>query len=267
MQIAREKIDPDKARTYLSLNKRNRNFKPSHAERLARMMQAGDWHETHQGIAFNCDGSLRDGQHRLAAVIESGTTQYFWVARGVKDDAIMFIDDHAKRSDADAYQILGLDISRDEVHVARSILDRLAGHVRYSRADLLKFIEEYRDGLLFACDTETRKRGVYQAAVRAVLAMAFYSADRDRLVAFVQALHSGEVANAKQDNSVLRLRDWILQLPSRKGGGAHRTVVFNKTQSALSAFLSYQPLQNLKEKSGIVFPLPGWDGSMIGLSE
>jgi hypothetical protein len=51
----------------------------------ARAMLAGRWRLTHQGVAFNGEGFLVDGQHRLSAVVQSGCSVYMMVTHGVDD--------------------------------------------------------------------------------------------------------------------------------------------------------------------------------------
>jgi hypothetical protein len=266
MQISREQITPAIAKRYLAKNKRNRTFRPRWAKRLARMMVSGDWHETHQGIAFNCDGSLRDGQHRLAAVIESGTTQWFWVARGVKDEGIMFIDDHARRNEADAFAISGRDIDRHDVAIAKAMHQMLTSAHTIARADLLRFIEKYHDGIQFS-KAKSAKKGLSHSCVRAVIAMAFYSADKERLAEFASSLHSGITENPATDNAVLRLRDWLIATPASGGFLPHRKVVFQKAQAAIDSYLKYKPLAKLYAKDGICFPLPDWNAEQFGAEQ
>lgn len=50
-------------------NPRNRNISERRASTFARDMKAGRWISTHQGIAFDVNGDLIDGQHRLRGVV------------------------------------------------------------------------------------------------------------------------------------------------------------------------------------------------------
>lgn len=94
-----ETITPEVAAQYDALNKNVRNVIPSLVDRLARDMAAGRWKATHQGIAFDEDGRLVDGQHRIRAVIKSGVTVKIMVFRGITADQNLAVDCGAKRSD------------------------------------------------------------------------------------------------------------------------------------------------------------------------
>src|ERR1700744_3265345 len=77
------KITPKMAAQFLLKNKKNRKLRKTHVDFLARAMQDGKFETTHQGIAFDSAGNLSDGQHRLAAIVQSGTTQTMLVSENV----------------------------------------------------------------------------------------------------------------------------------------------------------------------------------------
>jgi hypothetical protein len=58
---------------------KQRNLNMRLVEQYAQAMRLGHWLTTHQGLAIDDCGNLCDGQHRLQAVMLSGTTQTFWV--------------------------------------------------------------------------------------------------------------------------------------------------------------------------------------------
>lgn len=65
-------VTPKLASDWLTKNNpNNRSISRAHVARLAADMKTGRWNLTHQGIAFDTDGVLVDGQHRLTAVVES----------------------------------------------------------------------------------------------------------------------------------------------------------------------------------------------------
>jgi len=105
MNTTLETIDPKKAQEYLSLVEEGhqRKFNKSRAEKYAKAMRGHQWLVTHQGIAFDENGRLIDGQHRLAAIPLSGTTQRFLVTRGlpvsVKNGATLYTIDSIDRGD------------------------------------------------------------------------------------------------------------------------------------------------------------------------
>jgi len=100
-----EVITPERASEYMRHNKANRTLRSGRVADLMRDMKSGKWRITHQGIAFDVDGNLIDGQHRLTAVILSGVTVEMMVTRGIERDAIMNIDTVLTRNICDVYKI------------------------------------------------------------------------------------------------------------------------------------------------------------------
>jgi hypothetical protein len=65
------KIGAQYARVTLSkYNQKNRPRRETHVKALHQAMMRGEWRKTHQGIAFDEDGNLIDGQHRLMALAQ-----------------------------------------------------------------------------------------------------------------------------------------------------------------------------------------------------
>lgn len=102
-----EFIDPERARQFLAANMRNRNPNPHREDAYARQMGNDEWLVTHQGIAFDWNGEMLDGQQRCAAIIKSGTTQYVLVVRNLNPDVRHVIDTGRPRSASDTLGISG----------------------------------------------------------------------------------------------------------------------------------------------------------------
>lgn len=95
IQSTVQTVTPELASAWLrTANTRNRNVRQYHVTRLAHDMKAGAWRLTHQGVAFAADGTLVDGQHRLAAVVLANVSVQMVVFRGVSasDETYSAID-------------------------------------------------------------------------------------------------------------------------------------------------------------------------------
>lgn len=100
-------VNPETARRWLALNHKNRNLRKADLDRYTRDMLAGNWHLAGDPIRFATDGTLLDGQHRLAAIIEAGVTLPLLVVRGVRPEAQSVMDTGRRRTAADALAING----------------------------------------------------------------------------------------------------------------------------------------------------------------
>ncbi len=103
IQMRTVRITPEIAENFLSKNKSNRKHRKTVVINLTKILKKNDWVYTHQGIAFNKDGILIDGQHRLMAVVQSGVPARMCVFTNVPNEAFGVIDQGEKRS---AYDIL-----------------------------------------------------------------------------------------------------------------------------------------------------------------
>jgi|SRR6185369_7289274 len=90
----------------------------------AREMLRGNWHLTHQGIGFDVRGRLKDGQHRLLALVQAcelgasdgdeilepnpKLTIRMVVTRGLDKDTFMFMDNGLVRSSSNVLAMSGL---------------------------------------------------------------------------------------------------------------------------------------------------------------
>jgi hypothetical protein len=115
-------VTPAMATAWLMKNTANRPLVMWRVNALKRAILAGEWRYTHQGIAFDKNGVLQDGQHRLKAVAESGRPVEMLVTRNCDPEAFKVIDTGARRSIADS---LAMEPKRAEV-LAR--IGRLGGY-------------------------------------------------------------------------------------------------------------------------------------------
>lgn len=132
MTTRMETITPQIAAEYLSHNaQNNRRIKRAHVEMLARDMAAGEFKTTHQGIAFDTDGTLIDGQHRLQAIMMAGTPVRMMVTRGCENEATLAIDRGATRTVHDAMTIMMSDNDKRSVILRNNtILSAMNGVLR-----------------------------------------------------------------------------------------------------------------------------------------
>lgn len=100
-------ITPELAKAMLQSNTMNRPLKKDQVLFYAEQMAMGKWRCNGEGIIFSDDGILLDGQHRLAAVIKSDTSQEMFVIRGVSKDYFATINTGKVRSSGDVFAIRG----------------------------------------------------------------------------------------------------------------------------------------------------------------
>jgi hypothetical protein len=101
------KVTPSIAAEWLSKNINNRPLSKMRIELYSKDMESDKWHLTQQGISFDTDGNLIDGQHRLHAVIKSGKTVDFLVSFDLPPETKYYIDNGKARTLADNIHYIG----------------------------------------------------------------------------------------------------------------------------------------------------------------
>lgn len=106
MVISTELVTPEAAQAYLLKNSLNRPLSDKLVERYARDMREGKWKgSTSETIKFSKFGELLDGQHRLMAIIRSGLSFSFLMARDLDKDIFDVIDTGRIRTTRDIFGI------------------------------------------------------------------------------------------------------------------------------------------------------------------
>lgn len=125
MKIEIISVTPTIAAEWLATNtENNRKKKSGTIRKYANDMLRGKWVENSgETIKFGKDGKLKDGQHRLEAVVMSHKTITFTVVWGIENDAIQVIDTGAMRTAGDALTIAGHNGHSTEIAaLARKII-------------------------------------------------------------------------------------------------------------------------------------------------
>ena len=92
---------------WLNNNSNKICIRPSNLKRLTTAIENGEWKITNQGIAFDEEGNLIDGQHRLAAILQTGKTVPILVGTNMDPRIFDCVDTGAARTAGDGIDILG----------------------------------------------------------------------------------------------------------------------------------------------------------------
>jgi hypothetical protein len=188
-------VTPDMARNWLDAhNVGNRSISKGIVARYAREMQAGKWMLTHQGPAFDYTDFLIDGQHRLAAVVQSGKTVPMWITFGADPETFTVLDVGYRRQ---AAHLIPGPSAVVKAAACRYLTDppRLAYTARLSNTDVVDLYEEHAAALDPAVTLGLKVyRGtrITSSQMTALLTVALESHVSDsRINAWVDALANG----------------------------------------------------------------------------
>lgn len=101
---------------------RNRKVTIETVRKYARDMTDSKWLWTGAPIAIDYDGFVRDGQHRLLAIVLSGTTQDVLVVRNLDPKAQLVIDVGRPRSIANQMQMANVANATRATAIANTLL-------------------------------------------------------------------------------------------------------------------------------------------------
>jgi len=268
-----EEITPEIAKYYLTLmvpkapgKEANRRLTQSRVNELSEEMGLGRFRKIHQGIAFDKDGRLIDGQHRLHAIVKSGKTVFVMVTYGIDSEAWVNIDQNRPRTAPDMLHMDGVKNSSHRCAIASRIHCGIKrGKGTHTVAEpKLKLHEKHSEAMDFVLANLAKKsRGIGSAPVLSILCRAYYTQDRDKLQLFMRILNNGvSPEGCEIDHSILqevvRLRDHLLNYGKgrKKGQSGDMLDEYADTQMVLWAFLNNHTGKLKKLMETTVFPIP-----------
>lgn len=98
-------VSPTLAKDWLATSSGNRIIRPMRVRSYAADMVDGNWHLNGETVTFDTLGRLRNGHHRMHAVIRSERNVPMLVVRGVEPSADITYDTGTKRTMADVLRM------------------------------------------------------------------------------------------------------------------------------------------------------------------
>jgi len=245
-------VTPAMAQKWLNeKNIQNRSLYQKTVESYAADMKQGLWALNNQGIGFDDERNLIDGQHRLQAVVYSGVTVPMLVIRGLQKN---FFDGHLTQETVDqgksrgAGDVLaltrGLENANLKSALIRAVIKLCTGsNRRVSVGILWEIIKIYEKEL----NAVVENRSHVKALVFAPAQGAFVFAAKcfmEKTIDFEKQYFSGE--NLQAGNPINTFRNYMLNRPPNNGGGAFRTVVQENALTCLMHHMTGEPFKRMQ---------------------
>lgn len=237
------------------LNKGNRHLSAIVAGRYAEAMKAGRWKLTHQAIAFDSEGHILDGQHRLQAVVMADMPMQFWVIPNGDRDTFAVLDvgrrrqaghliDHPHRNMiAAAARYVGAIDGTLTTGVTSGVL---AGRVSNDRViEVVEMWPELKDlaGIASSCYKAGRISGSPHLAV---LAQASRTQYRDRIPEWATGIIDGIGLNATDPRLHLRNRFMREKTARWSSSEAQRVLAYGLIVTTWNYWATGRPMSVLK---------------------
>ena len=254
-------ITPDMAKVMLEKNmKNNRRLNHNTVKRYARIMKAGGWNLTHQGIAFDDKGELIDGQHRLEAIVMANVPVKMMATYNVEhvDGEAFTIDTGAKRTTQNIIQISGIE---DDVY--KNMSNYVAAYMRYKgtntpylpdAAEIIGYIDRHYEDMVEISKLVYRgsnSQRLHTIVAVAVICAYYRGEDVNALYRFIQVYRYNEVEGCENYNPkhALNLRDYVRNHKSNKE-------TLQRCECAIYSFAHNQTLMKICDR----YPyIPGMD--------
>ena len=181
-----ERINPKIAADYLKRNTKNyRKLSRPVVNRYADDMKAGRWELNGEAIVFDENGFLKNGQHRLAAIVLSGVTVEMTVIRGV-DEEVEAYDLNSVRTANQISNAKGIETTKG-ILSAVNLMFALSGNGVHTPMKAVEYCEKHEAELnrtwrclLNGKNTKNVKRGSLMLAAHMMLTlqkMPFYEVE------------------------------------------------------------------------------------------
>lgn len=264
MTMTYEFINPEKAEMLLQSNSANRKISRGTVNSYARDIINGNWDES-VGVAISIDenGVLRDGQHRLAAIIQANKGIHTWVCRNVSANGIY--DNNRKRRASDQIAILKPDLdlvyrSTRYISIARVLINQNFNEKgawdrsRITPKDVIDFTEKHKDELdgFFLNIPQTSVPKIALAVVHLALFLAYANGvDINIILDFYDILCSG-MSTKPEEFPIIAYRNY---LKDSQGAIVVKSEVC-RCQYALMKYISKDCVKRSIAPKELIYPFP-----------
>lgn len=211
-------VTPTMADGLLKANTRNRNLTPKVVSTYARDMLRGHWAANGEAIKVAEDGTVLDGQHRLAAIVQSGVTlEDMLLVTELPAWTQDTMDSGRKRTTADVFKISGLGNVNVLASVARRAWMWDRGNYQFKNsetpttADLKEMLEIY-PSLLRSAEIGARTNSTFRPANATATGIAhhlFHQIQEEATAEFFAQVATG--AKLDTGDPVMTLRDRLIR--------------------------------------------------------
>lgn len=269
-------VTPEMASDWLSHRTYNRNRKISKriVGKYLTDMKAGHWKTTRQGLIFDTEGKIIDGQHRLSAVANGELTVAFWVYPDEARDNFEVLDQGYKRAVA---QQLGVPNATTVAAASRfiaSLSDADAfGLTRFNRIsspEMYHTVQEWQELTRYAIAVNEVRTATWipGAPHLAVLAQAARTdvGSAEKIESWRRGLISGD--NLSSTDARLQLRNRFIRQHNILHGSRNRDMVYNLIVKSWNAYAEGKPMGVLRwQPTEGMIPVSGFDWSKHNAQE
>lgn len=242
-------VTPELAKKWLEKNGVNRDIRTKKVELYARDMLRGAWQTNGECIVFGEDGALKDGQHRLSAVVKANIPVAFLVVTGVENDVNLF-DRGASRSVTDMLRLSGMEAkiaNNSTVSMTKMHFLFQFGISQITDAECKAYLERHQENIIKADSIRKRLGNSNKLGFKmgSPVTLAFFYAyelgiDFEKLDRFTQIMVTGLPEGKSEYAAVVFRNDLIKQDIAFKYNSERIKAVY-QTEKAIDDFIRGYP--------------------------
>lgn len=249
-------VTPVMAQKWLNeKNPHNRKIYENTVEMYASDMRRGLWALNNQGIGFDENGDLIDGQHRLQAIVWSGVTIPLLVVRGIPKNYYdghltqLTIDKQKPRSTGDQLTLsFGIENANLKSAIIRSLITLIVSkNIKASDNAIWDIMQIYRDEIeSIVANRKTIKGLIFAPALGAFVFVA--KCYHKETIEFEKSYFEGD--NLSTGNPILTFRNFMLNRGAYGCSGQFRQAVQLNALTSLKCYICGDSLKRLIVSQG-----------------
>jgi hypothetical protein len=246
-------ISPQMAQGMLARNTGgNRTISRYRVDLLTDAILSNEWVTNPDAIAFDEDGNLTNGQHRLTAILKANKGVHCYVTTGMSKDSFVTTDTGKVRGAASLAEILGMRKYSTSIGAAVNLLYRYENDnigkfaMKASNNKIREMLANNR-GLENSAMVGQNSWPVLPPGVGTFCHYIFSRLDKEKADAFFKAVKTG--SNLTYGSPILALRERMMKERASKSNLPHSEIVA-LTIKAWNAYRKNQKVRSLRWSPG-----------------
>lgn len=250
-------ITPEIAQAMLVGNTINRPINPSHVDTIARDMKAGRYQMNGDPIRFDTDGTLLDGQHRLSAIVASGTYHNMLLVRGLPRESIKTIDSGMKRTNGQRLTMEGVKYA-NSVSAALNVMCCVAKNTPRGGLTSNELFSVYsaHPGIVESVRISVKSAVMPASFLSALHYIGCYTGYKEEADAFVETMISG--IPAQNNDPAIALRERLIRAHTASRS-IQRGLLMETMAAAWEAKRTHRETKVIKTKKERNLEFHGWN--------
>ena len=250
-------ITPMIAEEWLKSSLGNRTISANVVNQYADSIKNGTWLNNGEAICIDEDGHLRNGHHRLWAVIKANKPQEFYVTTGLPAKDCVLYDRGRTRSTRDVFAMMGCDTwqrSPKIISLVRTWFLFIKKNNKPSDDQILAFINRNADTLQFLYQNMYRNSmgGGKPLCIKPQVLLGIFCAlssgvSKKEILEFMEALNSGLI-NDYSKSAVIVLRNMLLSKAYKMVDFETKKKIVNATEMAIHDYVERIPWKQARTK-------------------